>query len=120
MSGAERRRYMRVAKNFILTYFDKVDPTTKFEVTQLKNISMGGACFVTTREFPKGTEIGIELKTPYITDTTYLEGVVHESHPKVKGMLYETRLEFGNLDTQAEFLMAKLIKFFTDEDNTNE
>ena len=94
----ERRNYVRIKKNFILSYFDKDRPDEKYEITQLKNISMGGMCYVTSRKFNYGTSMGIELKTPYLSDTTYLEGVVLESHEKVKNMLYETRLQFNFLD----------------------
>jgi c-di-GMP-binding flagellar brake protein YcgR len=97
-SGIERRRYTRISKSFILTYFEKTNPREKFEITQLRNISMGGLCFITTKPFPQGTVLGIELKTPYLSDTTYLEGKVLQSHEKVTGILYETRVELSFLD----------------------
>ena len=63
-SKVERRRYKRVNKNFILTYFDKNHPEDRHEITQLKNISLGGLCFVTLHHFEPGTPLGIELKHP--------------------------------------------------------
>ena len=116
-SGKERRKYQRIQKSFILSYFDKVNPNQKYELTQLKNISQGGVCFITTQAFQKGKMIGIELRTPYLTDTTYLEGEVLQSHEKVKNMLYETRLEFRGVNSQAEFLLSKLIEYFIQEEN---
>ena len=112
----ERRKYKRISKHFILTYFDKGNPSQKKEITQLKNISMGGICFVTSQRFDSGTQMGVELKTPYLADTTYLEGVVLESHEKVMDLIYETRLKFEFLNPQAEFLLAKLIEFFINEE----
>lgn len=109
----ERRRHKRIKKNFILTYFDVSNPSQKFEITQLKNIGKGGICFITTRSFASATKIGIELKTPYLSGTTYLEGVVLESHEKIKNLLYETRLQFTSVEPQAEFLLNKVIEFFT-------
>lgn len=108
----ERRKDERICKNFILSYFEKSRPQEKYELTQLKNIGKGGMCFVTSRKFEPGTQINIELHTPYLAETTYLEGVVRESHEKAKDLLYETRLQFECLDPQAEFLLAKLIEFF--------
>ena len=113
-SGKERRRYERIRKSFILSYFDLKTPDCKFEITQLKNISLGGMCFVTTRSFAPSTKLGIELKTPYIAGTTYLEGAVLQSHEKMKGAIYETRLEFDSLDTEAQVLLEKLMEFFID------
>ncbi len=112
--GIERRQFERIKKSFILSYFDTKNPTHKFEITQLKNISLGGMCFVTTKSFERSTKLGVELKTPYIAGTTYLEGVVLQSHEKMKGTIFETRLEFDSLDTEATVLLEKLMKFFTD------
>ncbi len=110
----ERRRYERINKSFILSYFDIANPEQKFEITQLKNISLGGMCFITTRAFESSTRLSVELKTPYISGTTYLEGIVLQSHEKMKGTIYETRLEFENLDTEAKVLLEKLMEFFID------
>ena len=109
---AERRHYRRINKNFILTYFDLRDPENKYEITQLRNLSVGGVCFISSHKLEPGTKLGIDLKTPYIGHTTYLEGFVLESHEKAKGIIYETRLKFGTLHPDAEFLLKKLIEYF--------
>lgn len=111
-SPSERRQSHRIKKNFILTYFVKTDPSHKYEITQLKNISLGGMCFITTKPFARGTALGVDLKTPYLADTTHLEGRVLESHEKVKNMIYETRLQFEALNPQAQFILERLIDFF--------
>src|SRR3989338_11056865 len=108
----ERRKYIRIKKSFLLSYFDKSEPNRKYEITQLKNISLGGMCFVTSHNFNASTELRIELKTPYLAETTHLEGVVLESHEKMKNRIYETRLEFRNLNTEAKILLEKLMEFF--------
>jgi len=109
---AERRRYQRIEKNFILTYYEKENPSVKIELTQLKNISKGGLCFITTKAFLPSTKLGLELRTPYLSETTYLEGVVLESRPKIEGIIYETRLQFEELNSQADFLIMKMIEVF--------
>lgn len=116
-NGSDRREHKRIKKNFILAYFDKNTPQEKFELTQLKDISKGGLRFITTRSFPSGTFLGIELKTPYISETTYLEGEVLDCTEKVKNMIYETRLQFTLLNTQAEFILNKLIEYFENKEN---
>ena len=108
----ERRRYIRIKKSFLLTYFDKAQPHRKYEITQLKNIGLGGMCFITSHSFNPAAELCIELKTPYLAETTHLEGVVLESHEKRKNRIYETRLEFRNLDTEAKILLEKLMAYF--------
>ena len=109
---AERRQYQRIAQSFILSYFDLKSPKDKQEITQLKNISLGGMCFISSVSLPEGAKLGIDLKTPYIGSTTYFEGLVEGSHEKVKDLIYETRLKFINLHPDAEFLLNKLIEYF--------
>ena len=60
-SREERRQYKRIHKNFILTYYDKDNPDHKYEITQLKNISMGGLCFVTSQGYNADTNLAIVL-----------------------------------------------------------
>lgn len=112
--GDDRRKYRRIAKNFILTYYLKDDPTRKFEITQLKNISSGGLCFVTSKSFSKGDRLGVELKTPFITEKTHIDCLVLESHQKIVGMIYETRVEFEYLNDETEFLLKKLNEIFVE------
>ncbi|MBF0531723.1 MAG: PilZ domain-containing protein [Candidatus Omnitrophica bacterium] len=111
----DRRRYARVKKTFILSYCLLDDPSRKFEITQLKNISLGGICFVSSQDLTPGVQLGVDLKTPYVADKTYLTGHVLESHPKVKGMLYETRLAFSGLKPETEVILTQLIEFFLNE-----
>ncbi len=108
----ERRKYLRIKKHFILSFYDKKDPTTKHEVSQLKNISLGGSCFITVHPYEPLTKLVIELKTPYLAGTIHLEGTVLESQEKVLHLLYETRLLFDSLSPQAEFVLNKIVNYF--------
>ena len=113
-SEKERRKYERISKSFILSYFDLKNPKHKYEITQLKNISLGGMCFITGRSYETSTKLGIELKTPFLAGTTHLKGVVLGSNEKMKDKIYETRLQFEPLETEAKILLGKLINLFID------
>ena len=110
----ERRQYERIKKSFILSYYKLANPERKFEITQLKNISYGGMCFITAQCYESSTKLGIELKTPYLAGTTHLEGVVLGSNEKMKNAIYETRLQFGPLEAEAKVLLGKLIELFVE------
>lgn len=107
-----RRKFQRINKQFILTYFHIQDPENQYEITQLKNISEGGMCFVASRPSELNTQIGIKLKTPYLSDTTYFEGTVLGSHEKISNLVYEIRTEFSPLNESAKFLINKLKDVF--------
>ena len=111
----ERRKYVRIKKNFILSYSLKKSASIKYDITQLKNISQGGMCFITTQKYERGTQLTIDLRTPYFADVTIFEGAVLESHEKLKNIIYETRIQFEQLSPQSEFLLKKLEEFFLKE-----
>jgi len=115
-SNEERRQYERIKKSFILSYYDLANPERKFEITQLKNISYGGMCFITSKNYESSTKLGVELKTPYLAGTTHLEGAVLGSNEKMKDAIYETRLQFGPLEAEAKVLLGKLIKLFVEDE----
>lgn len=116
-SGKERRQHKRVNKNFILKYFELSNSKEKYEITQIKNISQGGLCFISSKQIPENTQLGLELRTPYISTTTYLQGIVLESQDKITGVLYETRLRFENLDPQSQLILQELMQYIS---NTEE
>ena len=109
----ERRHYIRIEKHFIITYCEKNDPEQKHDISQLRNISLGGMCFVTSKKFDPNTPMDIELKTPYFSGTAHMEGVILESHEKVSDLIYETRLRFDNLSPHAEVVLKKIVETFT-------
>ena len=115
----ERRIYKRVKKHFILSYFEPNNPSVRHDASQLKNISLGGMCFVTAQPFVPGTHLCVELKTPFVAELTHLEGAVLGSNEKLRNIIYETRLKFENLTPQAEFVISKLIHYFEKETGEN-
>ena len=115
-SNSECRKYHRIYKHFILTYFDLNDPLVRHDTSQLKNISLGGMCLVTSRPFSPATRLGVELKTPFLTEFVYLEGAVLESKEKIKNIIYETRLRFDQLPPQSQSILKKLLEHFEHEE----
>ncbi len=113
--GPERRQHIRIKKHFILTYYDKANPQKKRDATQIKNISVGGMCILTAEQFQSGAIIGIEMKTPYLSGTVSLEGKVLQSHERLAGIVYETRLTFQNLNAQAEFVLKKIVEYYKEK-----
>ena len=108
----ERRHYHRIKRHFIISYYDKNVPLIKHEMSQLKNISLGGTCFVASQDFKPGTKLTLELKTPYLAGMVHLDGTVLESQERLANILYETRLIFDPLTEQAEFVLKKIVEHF--------
>ncbi len=104
----ERRLYVRINKNFIIRFCQKDNSILKFEVSQIENISRTGICFTSNSFLEPGCNIYLELRTPYVTDMISLEGQVLDSHEKVKGLIYQNRLKFFNISSEAADILEKI------------
>ena len=91
------------------------DPLVRHNASQLKNIGLGGLCLVTSKTFSAGTRMGIELKTPFLTEFVHLKGTVLESNEKIKNIIYETRIQFDELELPAQEILTKLVEHFSHE-----
>ena len=116
----ERRQYHRIKRHFIISYYDKEIPRVKHEMSQLKNISLGGTCFVASKYFKPGTKLTLEMKTPYLAGMVHLDGTVLDSQERLANILYETRLTFDPLTEQAEFVLKKIVEHFKEGNREND
>ena len=106
-----RRKYVRIYRNFILSYCLKGQSQVAYEMSQVNNISRGGINFSSTVALIPGSQMLIELKTPFLNDKIKLEGVVLESKEKIARLIYEVRVEFNNVSEQAKEVLAKIEQY---------
>jgi hypothetical protein len=106
-----RREHIRVYRNFILSYHSVSNPSVHKEVSQINNISQGGMSFSVTSPLKSGEQLGIELKTPFLAETVYLQGEVLECREKIAQLIYEVRLKFKDPSTQAKEILAKVEQY---------
>jgi hypothetical protein len=107
----ERRKYVRVYRNFILNYYLLSNPSALKEVSQINNISQGGMNFSVDRSLAEGEGVGIELKTPFLAESIYLQGIVLQCREKITGLIYEIRVEFKDNSTQAKEVLSKIEQY---------
>ncbi len=110
-SFKDRRRHVRVYHNYILSYHLKGKGNIKYEMSQVNNISKGGINFIITAPFEPGSELVIELKTPFLNDKVTLEGVVLDSKEKIPGILYEARVQLHDLSAEAQDVLDKIERY---------
>ena len=107
-SSDERRKYLRIYRNFIMSYHEKGKLTTSHNVSQVNNVSKGGLSFSSTHPLKQGAVITIDLKTPFLSDSIHLEGVVLECREKIPDMIYEIRLQFQEIPEQVLMVLEKI------------
>jgi len=107
----ERRQFVRIRKNYIIRFYVKSNPSLRFEMSQVENISKGGICFTSTVSFSPGDVLAIELRAPYVVGTVFLEGKVLSSKEVVKGLVYANRLKFDNVSPDAADVLDKIEQY---------
>ena len=112
MTEQERRKFERLKKKFIVSYHPLDEPNTAFDISQIKDIGLGGMRFVANRAYIPGTPLAIELQTPFIWDRLCLQAKVLESKEIIENLLYDTRVAFSDLDEKAKHYLSKTIEVF--------
>jgi len=107
----ERRKFTRVDGTFVVSYTDVTTQEQKTDVTQTKNISVGGVLFVAGKGFPAGTVLRLKLRVPDAPDYINVKVKVVESIQRVKGMMYDTRVKFIGMKEEDRDAIRKAVEY---------
>ena len=107
-SSDERRKHLRIYRNFIMSYHEKGKSIIKHNVSQVNNVSKGGLNFILTHPLKIGGVVTIDLKAPFVADPIHLEGVVLECKEKIPEMIYEIRLQFQEIPREVLTVLEKM------------
>ncbi len=110
-AGAERRKHARADGRFIVSY-RILDEINNVDITQTKNISLGGMLLTTNRIFKPGTSLAIEIRLPFDPNPIMLIGKVIESREIVSGMIYDTRMEFLAIDEKHRKVIGETVDYY--------
>lgn len=94
-AGPERRKYPRLNCHF-LVYYRMLEGNDEIDLSQIKNVSLGGMLLTTSKPFEKRAKLALKIRLPgvYIMPT----GKVIESRQIGKVIpIYDTRLEFSDI-----------------------
>jgi c-di-GMP-binding flagellar brake protein YcgR len=110
-TGPERRKHPRVLGRFIVSYrvFEEADNS---DVTQTKNISMGGMLLTTNRKFEPGMKLALEIRLPFDPNPIMLIAKVMESREITKDLIYDTRLEFLAVDERHRKIISQTVEYY--------
>ncbi len=107
-NGKQKRKHPRTEANFVVSY-RILEGLNNYDLSQSKNISQGGMLLTTNREFKKGTRLVMTMSFPFIEDKMELTGQVVGSKEIVKDLIYETRLQFYELDLKLSKGLSKFV-----------
>ncbi|MCM8795617.1 MAG: PilZ domain-containing protein [Candidatus Omnitrophica bacterium] len=110
-TGPERRKHPRIDARFIVSYriFDEND---NIDISQTKNLSLGGMLLTTNRKFEEGTKLALEIRLPFDPNPIMLMAKVVESKEITKNLIYDTRLEFLAVDERHRDVIVQTVEFY--------
>ena len=108
--GPERRKHPRISGRFIVSY--RVLNESNIDVTQTKNLSLGGMLLTTNRAFRPGTKLALEIRLPFDPHPIMLIAKVIASLEVTRDLIYDTRLQFIEVDASHQKVITETVKYY--------
>lgn len=110
-TGLERRKHPRIAGRFVVSYrvLEEVD---NIDISQTRNLSMGGMLLTTNRQFSPGTSLALEIRLPFDPNPIMLIAKVVESREITKDLIYDTRLNFLAIDERHKKAVSQTVTYY--------
>jgi len=110
-TGPERRRHPRVNARFIVSY-RILDEADNVDISQTKNLSLGGMLLTTNRQFGIGTNLALEIRLPFDPNPIMIIAKVLESREISKDLIYDTRLNFLAIDERHRNVVKETVDYY--------
>jgi hypothetical protein len=110
-TGPERRKVPRISARFIVSYriLEEID---NIDITQTKNLGLGGMLLTTNKRFEPGTNLALEIRLPFDPNPIMLIGRVSDSREITKGLIYDTRLSFLAIDEKHRKVISQTVNYY--------
>jgi len=115
IQGIDKRKHPRVAARFIVSY-RIIDENDSRDITQTKNISLGGMLLTTNRQFNAGTNLALEIRLPFDPNPIILIGRVVESKQITRNLIYDTRISFLAIDEKHRAVIGETVSCYLRKD----
>ena len=96
---SNKRKYPRKDVEYLVSYRAE-EPSEHYDLSQTKNVSQGGMLLMTSRMFEKNIPMEMMITFPLIPQRIKIAGRVVGCKEIVKNSIYETRIEYVNLDEE--------------------
>jgi c-di-GMP-binding flagellar brake protein YcgR len=110
-AGPERRKHPRVKARFIVSYriLDRID---NVDISQTKNLSLGGMLLTTNKRFSVGTNLALEIRLPFDPNPIMLIAKVLDSREISKDLIFDTRLIFLTVDEKHRKVIDGTVDYY--------
>ncbi|MCG2712418.1 MAG: PilZ domain-containing protein [Candidatus Omnitrophica bacterium] len=118
MSTYERRNFVRISANFVVSYYVYPGHINRTDMTLTRNISLGGICFTTDKHFAPGTILHITLRLPKVKKLIEALGEVMYVKQEInKKLLFDIGIKFVQAEEEDLYLIEKIIAACANSNN---
>jgi len=110
-AGHERRKHFRIGARFIVSY-RILEEADNIDISQTKNLSLGGMLLTTNRPFTGGTNLAIEIRLPFDPNPIMIVAKVVASNEVTKDLIYDTRLLFLAVDEKHRGIITQTVNYY--------
>lgn len=110
-AGSEKRKHPRIDGRFIVSY-RILEEDDNIDISQTKNLSLGGMLLTTNKSFDAGTNIALEIRLPFDPNPIMLIAKVVESREVTKDLIYDTRLSFIAVDERHKGAINQTVDYY--------
>lgn len=110
--GTEKRKHTRARGRFVVHYkiLEEVD---NVDMTQTKDLSLGGMYLTTNRKFAPGTRLALQIRLPFDPSPIMIVGKVVDSKEIARDLIYDTRIEFLEVDKRHKDVIGQTVDYYT-------
>src|SRR4030042_474308 len=109
--GPERRQHPRISARFIVSY-RILEEANNLDISQTKNLGLGGMLLTTNRAFNLGTNLALEIRLPFDPHPIMIVGKVLESREISKDLIYDTRIMFLAVDERHRDIIKNTVNYY--------
>lgn len=110
-AGQEQRKHPRAKGRFVVHY-RILEERNNVDMTQTKDLSIGGMYLTTNRKFESGTKLALEIRLPFDPSPIMLIGKVVASHEIAHDLIYDTRIEFLQIDKKHANIIGQTVDYY--------
>jgi len=89
-----------------------IEDIDKADISQTKNISLGGMLLTTNKKLDPGTNLALEIRLPFDPDPIRIIAKVLESREVTRQLIYDTRLVFLSIDQKHVKVISETIDYY--------
>lgn len=109
--GTEKRKHPRAKGRFVVHY-KILEEHNNIDITQTKDLSLGGMHLTTNRQFGLGTKLALEIRLPFDPSPIRIVGQVIDSHEVARDLIYDTRIQFLEIDKEHKGIISQTVDYY--------